>query len=477
MMKKLLLIVIFLTFNMLKINAQVVTESEANEIAKKFMNAEETVLVKEIGNGNTVNLFIFNTENGFVIVSGDKNAEPIVAFSENDSFNPDNVPDNFKCMLEQYSDEIDYIRNGGYKADKYISNRWEMIENEQLKCNSNSKKSFLLQTTWDQGYPYNVQCPTISHGGDHGHVYTGCVITAVAQIMKYYEHPEKGVGEHSYQPESWGMGNVPTQYANFGETEYHFEIMPNSLSNNSSEDEIFYVAQLMFHLQVAFHASFDSEGTGAYGEDVPEPMTEYFSYSPDAEYVSRGGDCDGWKSRDEWENLMRNEIEESRPFYYEAYYVEQGGWGGQENWYGHAFVCDGYDEATNSFHFNWGWSGDCDCWCVSGTVGYEYYGQFYDYDKCNAIITNLHPNYDAVEENNNAKNFDTYPNPATDFLVLKNIGNYKRINIYNIVGQVVTNELEVIEGSIIDLTSLAEGVYFISAESESTNIVRKFVKK
>jgi hypothetical protein len=213
----------------------------------------------------------------------------------------------------------------------------------------------LCQTLWNQNFPWNSQCPEDPEGHG-GHVYAGCVATAMGMVMKYWEWPAQGVGSHSYHPDGYAQ-----QSANFGETEYHFELMPNTLDSTSTEEEYFETAQLLHHLGISVNMQYSGHGSGAYSEDVPNSLRNYFRYNCDDHVTNYGGWWPGWGyNNEEWAQLLKDGgLDEFLPLYYSG--SDDSGAGG------HAFVCDGYDE-NDYFHFNWGWSGRDNAWCPIGAL-------------------------------------------------------------------------------------------------------------
>jgi len=277
-------------------------------------------------------IFNVNKNEGFVIISAEDNVYPVLGYSFNGSYTGQNGPEseNFNYWMKNYSDQIIYARENSLQADAFISSTW----NELLKSIA-TVKSFddvnpLLTTFWDQGTYYNSLCPSAS-GGPGGHVYTGCVATAMAQIMKYHNHPVQGTGSHSYNCPGYG-----NQTADFGATTYQWSSMPNSVNSSNSA-----VATLMYHCGVSVDMQYSISGSGAFSSDARDALVEYFKYSPNAQLVAKNS-----FPIETFENKLKNELNLNRP----VYYTGSGSAGG------HAFVCDGY-QGTNYFHFNWGWSG------------------------------------------------------------------------------------------------------------------------
>jgi len=225
-----------------------------------------------------------------------------------------------------------------------------------------------LTTKWDQGWPYNKFCPE-DEQGPGGHALVGCVATAMAQIMKYHTYPEHGMGSHSYYHPDYGMIS-----ANFGETTYDWENMPDILTT-ASQTEIDAVALLSFHCGVSVDMNYGPEGSGAQSYAVKTSLINYFGYSPGAQYVAKSSYSDS-----AWVNLLKYDLDNHRPIYYAGRIAPNGE--------GHAFVCDGY-KLGNYFHFNWGWEGYSD--------GYYYLNNLnpggYNFTYSQKAIVHIKPAY------------------------------------------------------------------------------------
>lgn len=281
-----------------------------------------------------------SVNNAFVIVSADKRVWPILGYSTNSIYSEKNQPEAYVAWMENRKKEIAYSIENNLPADTQTSEKWR-----QLTIGSNASQTAsvepLLKTTWDQAWYYNDQCPADADGVG-GHVPTGCVATAMAQIMKYWNYPEKGAGAYSYTHPTYG--NLT---ANFGEATYQWTQMPDNVTSPNDA-----VAKLMYHCGVAVKMDYGPNSSGAYTHNAMESLSKYFLYSSDFKHVIKGR-----YRNDDWVNLLKSELDVHRPILYR----------GDTGCASHAFVCDGYQNG-NYFHFNWGWGGYFDGFFYMGSL-------------------------------------------------------------------------------------------------------------
>lgn len=346
-----------------------VDQQKAQKVGAKFLsttavsqkNADiQLNLVSVAANRNATDYYVFNVSNGegFVIVAGDDRVKPILAYSTTGSIDPNNMSEGFEFTLDGFREEIQYVREHNLTATPDIVAEWRSV-NEKGSLNRGGQTRTvvgpLCQTLWNQNFPWNSQCPEDPEGSG-GHVYAGCVATAMGMVMKFWEWPAQGVGSHSYHPEGYAQ-----QSANFGETEYHFELMPNTLDSTSTEEEYFEIAQLLHHLGISVDMMYSGSGSGAYSDAVPSALRSYFRYNCNDHVTNYGNWWPGWGyTNEEWAQMLKDGgLDELLPLYYSG--QDDSGAGG------HAYVCDGYDE-NDYFHFNWGWSGRDNAWCPIGAL-------------------------------------------------------------------------------------------------------------
>ncbi|MBR5678796.1 MAG: thiol protease/hemagglutinin PrtT [Paludibacteraceae bacterium] len=379
---KLIMTFVILSFLTNGIIAQnFVNESFANEIGKNFISnkmgkADVSLNLFHTENGadGQPNLYIFNVEGGgFVIVSASKNVKPVLAYSLEHRYMGD-IPETAWYFINSYSKNVDYCDERGILMNADVEAEWSLLENNELPATKNTRTVVpLIQTLWNQDYPYNYYAPETSGGwwggGPGGHCYAGCVACAMSQIMKYWNHPVHGHGSHSYTHGTYGV-----QSANFGETTYDWDIMPTALGYEV-DDAAKAVALLMYHCGVSVNMNFGPDGSGAYSPDVETALRQYFGYCA-ASYQERSK-----YTEEEWIAMLKSELDKSQPVYFSGT-SDSGG--------GHAIVCDGYD-SNDYFHFNLGWSGSGnDYYSINDVAGYN---------NNEAIVMNIVPLEINADEN------------------------------------------------------------------------------
>ncbi|MBO6058020.1 MAG: C10 family peptidase [Bacteroidales bacterium] len=358
-MKKLLTLVIAVVLGMSALFANPVDVNTAKSLGQKFVQAnfEKTMragldlyYTVTSDNGQPC-VYVFNIGNeGFVMVAASDNVRPILAYSENGPFDATNPYNGAMFMLETYKNSISYAIEKNINPTPEIAGQWESLNN----CGKLSNKRAhtvgpLVQTKWNQNSPYNLYAPPSSAAGaPGGRCYAGCVATAMSQVMKYWDHPAQGEGSHSYYCPGYGQ-----QSANFGATTYQWDLMPRTLSG-ASQEEIEAVATLMYHCGVSVNMSFAPDGSGAYSQDVPGAMANYFDYDYCVQKQRNS------YSLTNWVNLLKAEFDLGRPVYYS----------GHSSAGGHAFVADGYNE-DDFISFNFGWSGSDDDWYAVDAIEYN----------------------------------------------------------------------------------------------------------
>lgn len=347
-MKRTLLLTSLLNLFVLWLFAAHVDEQTAKTVGGNFLSSlatasdrspNELQLVFRSGTDgyvdeNVTYFYVFQDQHGFVIVSGDDRSIPILAYSDQGEFDANDMPPSARKWLEGYKTQLRDIIVNDVAPTEEITSQWERFAHGSVGNESRAAVNPLVDTRWDQSPFVNALCP----GGS----VTGCVATAMAQIMKYWDYPTNGSGFHSYNHNTYG-----TLSASFGNTTYQWGSMPNNVNSSNNA-----VATLMYHCGVSVDMQYSPQVSNAYVINSQSPIQHcseyalktYFGYDPSMQGVVRSGYNDN-----QWINLLKGELDASRPILYAGF-----GSGG-----GHAFVCDGYDN-NNFFHFNWGWGGAYD---------------------------------------------------------------------------------------------------------------------
>lgn len=296
--------------------------------------------------------FALSDEGGFVLVSADDCVLPILGYSEQSQFDPRDIPPHVMEWMHGYDEQIAFYREHygelDYGGSTEIRSQWESLLQGRIVGPQYTAVSPMLSTTWGQNPYYNDLCPM--DYASNVRTVTGCVATAAAQIMKFWEYPATGVGSHSYTHPLYG-----TFDADFGNATYNWAGMPAALSSSSSPTQVNAIATLMYHIGVAVEMNYGTSangGSGAqtfsagnyYRPSVEVALACYFKYSPTLHAIHYGD-----FTHDEWCGALRDELDAGRPILYTGFDASGG----------HAFVLDGYSE-QGQFHVNWGWNGSYD---------------------------------------------------------------------------------------------------------------------
>ena len=341
----------------------------ARTIASKFMGTNDLQLsITYTTDKNTAAFYIFNTSNGFVIISADDCETPIIGYSHEGRFDPNDVPPQMEDFLQDFVARIQYGIENHIVADERTAKQWQLVKATGRLNDNKATKSIapLLSEMWEQGCLYNSLCPSFEKV-PCGHAETGCVAVAMGQIMHYWRYPTTGWGSHSYS--NSGL----TLSADFGNTVYDWDHMPDSLTDDSSEAEVEAVATLLFHCGVSVDMKYQTNGSGADSGDVPDALIRYFNYSRRL-HIEKRSDFDD----EEWMSMMKACLEQQRPIFY----------GGKSSQGSHAFVCDGYDD-NDLLHFNWGW-GHANGYFALGNLN----PLGYAFNEKNFAILDINPEYE-----------------------------------------------------------------------------------
>ena len=352
-MKKLLLSSLCLTA-VLVAAAAPVTKEQAREKAENFLagrcltafsGAKAPRLVASPSNRQQ-HFYVFNAEDerGFVIVSGDDCAPDILGYSDKGHLDLGNLPPDAKWWLEGYEQQIAML------------DRLPAAAQQATTSTERQRVEPLVMTEWAQGQPFNILCPT-----ENGQpCLTGCVATAMAQIMYYHHAPKSQIDGVNPYPIFDGYNIIGMREA-LGPITFDWANMKLNYSNGYNESEMLAVAQLMQYCGWSVMMEYGTDVSLSGTENIALRLKDTFGFDEGISYKERAEYSDS-----DWEELIYNELAARRPVAYGGSDAFGGG--------GHAFICDGYD-GDGLFHINWGWAGDANGFyrlSVLHPAGYSY---------------------------------------------------------------------------------------------------------
>ena len=282
-------------------------------------------------NTNQAAYYIFNTSDSYVIVSGDNRAREVLAHGDR-PLDINNIPCNMQLWLEGYRKQIEFLQaHPDYVVDNGTPNRTP-ITGESVDP--------LLSAMWDQGEPYNRECPM----SGTSLAVTGCGATSLAMIFHYWKFPTEptpSVPGYTTQSESITLETLPP-------TTFDWDNMLDRYRGGYNDTQASAVAHLMRYIGQSERMDYSSSSSGTGSYDIWQTIRR-FGYDPDAMLLSK----DSWwgdenYDDEEWGMLIQEELLSHRPVLMCAY---------TPTWSGHAFNIDGYDASDDTYHINWGWSG------------------------------------------------------------------------------------------------------------------------
>lgn len=341
MKKSLLFSILLLVWG--SIFAAPISQQQALQKARQFMKGKTFLSPRRVNkaapNETTVTddaaFYVFNDAEGkgFVIVSGDDRAEEILGYADEGRLNLDAIPENVQSWLQYYAEQIGSIS--------------DEAEYGARKAPVGNAIAPLLTCKWNQGNPYNLMCP--QYQGEY--CVTGCVATAMAQVMYYHKWPREATAAIPAYTTSLGisLNSLPATILKWSQ-------MKDTYLSSETGTAVDAVAELMRYCGQAVEMDYSPSASAA--NVYANTMVKYFGYSNTARDVARYD-----YSTAEWEEMIYDELTANRPVLY-CGYSSSGG---------HRFVCDGYD-GNGLFHINWGWGGSSDGYFVLSALNPESLG-------------------------------------------------------------------------------------------------------
>ncbi len=279
--------------------------------------------------------YVFNEEagHGFVIVGADARQEDILAYALEGSFDADDIPCGMALLLEQYNHEFQSVQS--QVASLHAPRRIQT-----------TPVTPIIKAKWGQNEPFNNYCPM--DPATNKRCVTGCVATAMAQVMYHYRYPsspaDSVVNYVSQQNEqkigiTKRLSSLALKWS---------EMIPVYESGNYTTSQGNAVASLMYAAGLSVHMSYGSKESSSFCSDEAYALINFFGYNPNLKYLKKNYYPDAT-----WMELIQKELSAGRPILY-------GGFGPEDNEgkrAGHAFILDGID-GSGRCHFNWGWSGN-----------------------------------------------------------------------------------------------------------------------
>ena len=309
------------------------SHSQANPVQRMRRAAVATTSTQDVEwvytqyqiNETTPAVYVFNAidEQGFVLVSAEDNARAVLGYSDEGHIDAQNIPANMRAWLQMYADELARAAKAPAAADAQRTVEYYPVV-----------EPLIGNVAWNQDAPYNNHCPIDPNTNQRS--VTGCMATAVAQVMYHHKYPKKGTGTYSY----WcGWENLSVD---FSKATYDWDHMLPSYKNGYTQQESDAVAKLMYHVGVACNMWYGSSASGAGMGMGMQALVRHFDYDAAIRVLMKD-----YMDEEAVMDEIVVELQGSRPVFIEAL---------TKNDEGHAFVCDGI-QADGYIHINWGWGG------------------------------------------------------------------------------------------------------------------------
>lgn len=445
--------------------ARNVSVDEAKNVALRYMNTAGSGNKAELSEINLIHqinnpelkipaCYFFNVSDwGWVIVSASTTMDPIIGYNDNGrNLDIERAPENMMSWVESFAGIVSAMQVEDANNPIEDNKTWtELLEGTNPSDNSTKASHILFWDEWDQGdnngTTYNIFCP--KHNGVS--TVTGCVATALSQIVHYYQFPKVGQNSQRYywQNDELDMSQPVNISLGFDTMHFDYSIMPNKIVSTTPTASRREVSRLCYAVGVAMKMNYGtiaSGGSGAQSSLVPGTMFAYFKYNRCNQIVRASvGDAT-------FMSKLRNELKLNRPVYMSG--ASQNHVGNDDR---HAWVCCGYKDSTGTttfkqYYMNWGWNGGGNGWFnlydnTANSMRIDNYGYTFTNEQTAMIgLIPPHPDSSSVDfwdhlsitDVNNTELRAAYPNPATHSVTIPySIKNADVLAVYNIKGELV----------------------------------------
>jgi hypothetical protein len=330
------------------------------------LNSTPALTIRSAANEPQLYVFTPTQGTGFMVLSADSEAEPMLGYSDDETFSTTDIPEGLQAMLDYYAAEIDHVRSRTAAAQLPTIRRNARPERDAIAP--------ICHTKWNQDAPYNNLCPELNGT----RCPTGCVATAAAQVLMTYAYPTQcSGGAYSYK---WTAGDKNLSL-NFKNVTLDWDNMLDTYDSTATDEQRTAVATLMKAIGYGVNMQYNTSESGTAGIYVPVALQRNFGFDKTVRLESRA-----WHTLTEWENMIYEVLEQGHGVYYD---------GVSNDSYGHAFVIDGYS-SDGFFHVNWGWGGISDGYFLLSALDPDEQGiggstSGYDFSQEIAVGLNTNP--------------------------------------------------------------------------------------
>lgn len=367
------------------VEAEMAAMHASEKPVKRMLGADVTKLVYTKTENGEASVYVFTSTQGgyFMVAANDAVPQRLLAYSENGRFDAKNIPANVALWLSRYSSEVAYAAEHENDEDYTANPMSATIQADMADMNeigdddeeSGCEGEYdcikpLVTSRWGQMAPYNALCPVV----DGVQCPTGCVATAMAQVMNYYQYPQHGTGSVSFT----NVGQKLT--CDLENTFFNWSVLQNGDEGRISSSNIEAskaVSTLMYACGTSVGMSYRPTGSSSSIEKGMKALVKNFGYSKSISFVKRE-----YYEDIDWEHMILDELVEGRPVIYAATSAVDGG---------HAFICDGYD-CNGYFHINWGWGGAYEGYFLLSALDPKANNQGFQYNE--AAVIGIRPDYD-----------------------------------------------------------------------------------